>query len=109
MELGQDMATSVHFKMVPAFYTALDWKHDGKVEHTRKRKDGTQISTTTFKFTGRESCEHVFRGFDVESNFTRTLVHKNGTETQRETVEVKKKLFCKLCNVIEELPLALRY
>jgi hypothetical protein len=86
---GQDMQPRPTYKMVPALYSALDWRYDGRYELTHKKADGTSNTTTTMKYTGSESTRHVFRDFDVDSNYRRHLVHQNGNIAQEENVEVK--------------------
>ena len=59
---------------------------------TEKKNGGVKV-TTTMKITGSDAAQHVFRGFDVEKDYTRVLVHKNGTTAQEESVKVQKRFF----------------
>ena len=93
VEEGQDMQPSVYLKMPPALFTALEWKHDGRSDFSLKKKNGGVKVTTTMKITGSDAAQHVFRGFDVEKDYTRVLVHKNGTTAQEESVKVQKRFF----------------
>ena len=85
---GQETQPTISFKMVPALYSALDWKHDGKTEHSHRRKDGSVREITTMTFTSEESCSTTFAGFDLSKNYIRKLIHKNGNEAQEEQVQV---------------------